>query len=279
MSTPVSVRHLIAGDALRRRREAVGFSRDAAADVLGWSRSKLSGFEAGQRGIHRAELLRALDEFGASKQEQETLSTIAADRSVWWWKYIGSLPRTYIDLAAVLTCAATITVYDSRQIPLLLQTQSYAQFSAAADRALGERARAALPVMLKDLQNEVVVSGDADIRFVIGEAALLNRVGDDDIMREQIAQLDTAADTPAVRILPLGAAPHPAFWTTSMTLLEFPEELEITSVIHLGGPRGGVFLLHADDVTSCACLLDELRGMALGGDAAARLLEKTASRS
>lgn len=94
------------------------------------------------------------------------------------------------------------------------------------------------------------------LRFVVGEAALRNHVGDDDIMRDQLARLESDATLSELRILPIGSAPNPAFWTSSMTLMEFPAEVE--SMVHLGGPVGGVFLFCEDDVAPCAQLLREL---------------------
>lgn len=278
MTASVSVRHLLAGEALRRHREAAGFSPDDAAAVLGWSRPKLSGFEAGQRAVGRAGLLRALAEFGAGRQEQETLATLAADRSVWWRKYAGCLPRACTDLAALLTCASAVTVYEARLIPLLLQTLPYAQLIAEADRSLGKRARAALPKMVADLQKEVLTPGGVGTSFVVGESAVRNRV-DEEIMREQAARLSPCAGAPGLRILPDTAAPHPAFWTASMTLLDFPPGSGVKSVVHLGGPRGGVFVLGGGDVACCAGQLSDLRAMALPGESAACLIAEAASGS
>jgi hypothetical protein len=132
--------------------------------------------------------------------------------------------------------------------------------------------------MLEDLQKAVLKPGGAAIRLVVGEAAFRNQVGDD-VMRDQVEQLDTARGAPELRILPITAPPHPALWAASMTLLEFSGAPEVRNVIHLGGPRGGLFLLGEDDVTPCARLLSELRGMALAGEAAARLIGKAVARS
>lgn len=136
-----------------------------------------------------------------------------------------------------------------------------------------------LPAMVEDLQKAVLRPGAAAVRFVVGEAAFRNRVGDDDVMRDQVHQLDAADGAPELRVLPLAAAPHPALWAASTTLLEFGGAPEVTSAVHLGGPRGGLFLLGEDEVTSCARLLSELRSMALAGEATARLIAKAVSSS
>jgi hypothetical protein len=128
--------------------------------------------------------------------------------------------------------------------------------------------------MLTDLQKEIMTPGGPGIRFIVGESALLNRVEDDGVMREQLIRLAAAAGTADLRVLPFSAAPHPAFWTPSMTLLEFPEAAGVSSIVHLGGPGGGIFLLHEHEVASCARLLSDLHGMSLVGGDAARLIEK-----
>lgn len=256
MSRVLSARHLFVGGMLRRYREAIGFSLASAARVLGLDQSSLSRVEQGRRTISRSELLWLLEELGASEEAEQALATIAADLSVWWRKYASSLPSAYVDLAAFLTCAEKITVFESRQIPLLLQTPSYSQILASADRALSDRASLVLPGMVEDLQKEIVESGEAALQFLIGEAALRNHVGDGDTMRDQLAQLDIGSGTSDLRVIPLSSTPNPAFWTSSLTFIEFPAEVE--SVVHLGGPGGGTFLLAEDDVAPCAQMLSEL---------------------
>jgi hypothetical protein len=135
-----------------------------------------------------------------------------------------------------------------------------------------------LPAMIDELQRAVMKPGGAIIRFVVGEAAFRHRVGDD-VTQDQVEQLDATDGASELRILPFAATPHPALWAASMTLLEFSGAPEVKSVIHLGGPCGGLFLLGEDEVTSCARLLSELRSMALAGEAAARLIKKAVSSS
>lgn len=271
MSRVLSARNLFVGNMLRRYRSAIGFSLESAAFALDLDRSRLSRLENGRCTINRSELLRILDEYCASEEARQTLATIISDLSVWWRKYTSSLPQAYVDLAAFLTVSEKVTVYDSQQIPLLLQTGAYSQILASADRTLDDRASVVLPGMIEDLRKEVVESGDAALRFVIGEAALRNHVGDDDTMRDQLAQLDADAAVSDLRILPLDTAPNPAFWASSMTLLELPAEVE--NVVHLGGPCGGVFLLADDDVAPCAQLLSDLRQASIPACSGIRLID------
>ena len=277
MTTSVSVRKLIVGGTLRRYRQGLGLTLGDAAAILDCDRSKLSRIETGQRGIRRAELLGLLEEYGAGEKTQEILAAIADDRKTWWRKYTPSLPPAWSDLAALLSCASAITVYEAQQIPLLLQTGSYEKIVIDADRTLNERASSALPEMLADLRKTVMQPGGATLRFIVGEAAFRGRAGG--VMREQIARLGTGDGVPELRVLPFAAMPRPALWAASMTLLEFGDSPDIENVVHLGGPRGGVFLLGEDEVISCARQLSELRGMALAGDTAARLIAKAASGS
>ena len=276
MTTSVSARKLIVGGTLRRYRQGLGLTLGDAAGILDCDRSKLSRIETGQRGIRRPELLGLLEEYGAGEKTQKILAALADDRKTWWRKYTPSLPPAWADLAALLTCASAITVYEAQQIPLLLQAGSYEKIVIDADRGLDERASSALPEMLADLRKTVMQPGGATLRFIVGEAAFRGRAGG--VMREQIARLGTSADVPELRVLPLTAMPRPALWAASMTLLEFGAP-DIENVVHLGGPRGGVFLLGEDEVISCARQLSELRGMALAGDTAARLIAKAASGS
>jgi transcriptional regulator with XRE-family HTH domain len=76
------VRRRIVGAELRRYRKGQGYSLDDVARILECDRSKISRVETGQRGIRNRELRYLLTEYGADKQAQETLATIADPRGI-----------------------------------------------------------------------------------------------------------------------------------------------------------------------------------------------------
>ena len=128
MTITPPVRRRIVGAALRRYRQNLGYPLDDAARILECDRSKISRIETGQRGIRNRELHDLLAEYGVDKQAQETLAIIANPRGVRGWRQADAhnLPDAYVDMIALEMAAPHIMVYETQQIPDLLQSEEYA---------------------------------------------------------------------------------------------------------------------------------------------------------
>jgi transcriptional regulator with XRE-family HTH domain len=127
MSTTPPVRRRLAGTALCRCREGLGWTLDDAASVLGCDRSQISRIETGHRGIGTSELCALLTEYGAS-QQAAALAAIAGTAATcgWWSKFASAIPPVRQDYYALETAASQILIYEAQRIPGLLQTPSYA---------------------------------------------------------------------------------------------------------------------------------------------------------
>lgn len=73
-----TVRRRLAGAALRRYREARGFSLQDAGRMPGCDKSKVSRIETGERGIREHDLGNLLAEYGAGDGERAVLLALAA---------------------------------------------------------------------------------------------------------------------------------------------------------------------------------------------------------
>jgi transcriptional regulator with XRE-family HTH domain len=96
MADGISLRSKVAGAALRRYREAIGYQLEDAARVLDCDRSKISRIETGIRGIRPLELRILLEEYGVDARDLDDLIAITGRRTGrgWWDEYADVLPPT-----------------------------------------------------------------------------------------------------------------------------------------------------------------------------------------
>jgi len=253
MTDGTSLRARVAGAALRRYREAIGYQLEDAALVLGCDRSKISRIEAGLRGIRTGELRTLLAEYGVDPGEQEILAVIADRRAGRGWRdeYADVLPGEMRDVLALEMAASRLLVYAPQQVPALLQTQDYALSLASADPGLpaGSQDRAAEAVVIR--QQGVLGRGGLEVTVVLGQAAL------------------------TVQVLPFSCGAHAASGAGPVAVLELAGSL---GAVHLGGLSGGVCLEDPAAVARHAGLFRHLRAAALPPGESARLIRDTAAR-
>jgi transcriptional regulator with XRE-family HTH domain len=274
------VRRRMLGAALRRYREELGYSLEAAAQVLGCDRSKVSRIETGHRGIRLPELEELLEEYGADETERRALSVIADPRGArgWWQQYSDVLPEAYRDYLSLEAAASRIGVYETHRVPGLLQTVQYAQAITDADPVIpvGLRGRALQAAVIH--QRGILAQGRPEVAVVIGEGVLHQAVGGEPVMRGQLLRLAAASQDRAqvtIRILPFEAGAHAAAGTGPMTILGFASTPGL-GVVHLASLPSGVFLDDQEDVACYERMFLELQASALSPGESARLLQEMA---
>jgi transcriptional regulator with XRE-family HTH domain len=263
--TPPACRR-IAGGALRRYREALGWTLDDAAQVLECDRSKLSRIETGDRGIRSRELRKLLAEYGVDDEVQDALAGIADPRGIRGRRqtFAGILPDACRDRYALESAATAILVYEAQRIPEILQSRPYAEALAQADPALkDDEARDCAVRATLDLQ-KAWAGSNADVHVILGEAALHQMVGGPAVMEGQLGTLtgisgDSGQVT--VQVLPFGSGTHPAPWAGSLTMLGFAWAKP--GAVLIGSATGGLCLDSEDDVKACGRVFDWLKAIAL----------------
>lgn len=259
-------RRLIIGRALRRFREGLGLKLEDAAQALDCDRSKISRIESGERGIRAKELRELLAEYGIGEALRGALADIADPRGAagWWKSFTGALPDAFVAFLALHSVASEVVVYEAQRVPEILQTPQYTRALADADPALlDDEAREASVRATARLQ-QTLESG-ADIRVILGEAALHQKAGEPPVMEGQLGLLTGVSGDSGqvtVQVLPFGTGAHAAPWAGSLTLFRFGG-IPGFDVARLGGPLGGVFLDEDQDVTACERVLRRLKGLAL----------------
>jgi transcriptional regulator with XRE-family HTH domain len=280
MTDAPPVRRRLLGAALRRFREAAGYTLDDAARILECDRSKISRIETGQRGVRPKELRELLAEYGVEDSRGEALSTIARQTSQagWWQTYSRVLDDAYQDFIGLEATAATISTYEAQLIPGLLQTEAYAQAIAAASLVTEDQAEREQFVQVR-LTRQQVLTRPEPLRFwaILSEGALRQLVGGPAVMRDQLRHLvQISNDRPNVnlQVLPFAAGAHAAT-SGPFVIMKFPEAPDL-GVVYLEGQTGGIYLESADEVARYNLVFEHLRATALSTVASVRLIEEVA---
>jgi len=262
---------------LRQYRESMGYTLRDVARVLECDPSKVSRIETGQRGIRGKELRELLAEYSVADERQTILELLVDPRGAFGWyrDYDGVLPGAWGDYLTLETAASTIWAYDAQRVPGLLQTPAYARALAERDPALKDAAardRAVGAVAAR--QSAILEEGGAEVRLIIGQAALHQQVGSAAVMDEQLRALArTAADSGSVtvQVLPFDSGAHAAAGEGSVSILQF-ERAPGLGLVHLGGIGGGVCLEGQSDLGVYAGAFEQLRAFAQGPAQSALLL-------
>lgn len=275
------VRRRMVGAALRRYRENLGYSLEQAAGVLGCDRSKVSRIETGQRGIRLLDLKVLLEEYDADESGRRALSALADPHGAhgWWQQFSDVLPEAYRDYLILEAAASRILIYETHRIPGLFQTAPYAHALAGTDPVIpaGLRDRAVQAAVVRP---QMILAQDRpEVAVVIGEAALHQRAGGDEVMRGQLRHLAAISrdNTRAtIQILPFAAGTYAAVGAGPATILGFawPSGL---GVVHLASLPWGTFLDDQEDIACYARVLLQLQASALSPDGSAGLLQKMAA--
>ena len=270
------IRRRLVGKALRRYREARGFTLKDVAHVLECDASKMSRIETGERGIRGQELRELLDEYGVAVQQQDILAELADPRGAFGWsrQYADVLPGAWRDYLILETAAAKISAYEAQRIPGLLQTRRYARALAEVDPALDDdaaRERATEAVLARQ---RIILEHRPPVHLVIGQAALHQQVGSQAVMDEQLAALAWDAensDTVTIQVMPFESGAHAAAGDGSLAILQVTEAPGL-GVVHLGGISGGVCLEGQDDLAAYTRVFEQLRAFAHSSAQSALLL-------
>lgn len=193
--------------ALRRARDATGLSQGAVADHMGWSVSKVQRIESGENAISGTDLRALLTLYGvADSEEIEQLSEEArvSRRQRWWTKpeYRDHLTPAFEQLLQFEAEATAIRLYQPALVPGMFQTPAYAKFLLGwFDQRLSDDERRVRFDVRMRRQKQVLMSGESPHKIVIlDESVLKRKIGDFEVMADQLDQLAELARRPDVHI-------------------------------------------------------------------------------
>ena len=234
---------------LRGIRESKGMSGDAVAAALNWSPSKISRYERARTGLQPREVERLLDYYEVTGSRRTTLLALAKDASQkgWWEQFADTLGPDYQEFIGLEHEASTIAIWHVDVVTGLLQTEAYARHIISSYSKVEPNAPSMIERMVKvRMQRQQVLNREPAVKLsvVFDESVLLRRVGNDQVMYEQLQRLAREADRPnlELRIIELDAQ-HTVFGD-AFVIFGFEEDIDATmrDVVSAEHLRNGVSL-------------------------------------
>jgi transcriptional regulator with XRE-family HTH domain len=252
------------GSVLRAFRRRAGLTQEEFAEAVRYSVETVSKIERGCRFpqpdfVEKAE--QVLDAFGALRGAAEHLSRQPGLAS--WFR----------QWARLETVANSLSTYECRVIPGLLQTDAYARAVTVS----------VPPVKMEEQIQEQLAARDQrrkllDRRppiafsFIIEESLILRRTGGTEVMREQVDHLVERAERLNVelQIMPLVAPDHAGFDGALQVL----ETVDNRWYGYAEGQRGGILVKDLKEVSIMQQRYAKLRSQALTPEDSKGLLRR-----
>ncbi|WP_084792169.1 helix-turn-helix domain-containing protein [Actinopolyspora mortivallis] len=252
---------------LRSWREHARMRQEDVADVLGWSKAKVSRYENAEQIPGTAEIIALATIYGRSEQERDQYMALAVQaRQRGWWQSYGTeaLKQDFDEYVGLESEACLLKEYCFELIPGLLQTESYATelmraWLPSVDTSVTEE-RAALRA-----QRQANLYGEHPLALhtVVHECALRQRVGGPEVIRPQLEHLLSMSELPhvTIQVLPFTAGAHPAM-DSPFIILSFPDP-EFTDVGFAEYLTGCVYVEDPEEVESYSLNFNALTEQAL----------------
>ncbi|WP_106398299.1 helix-turn-helix domain-containing protein [Actinocorallia populi] len=269
---------MILGAQLRRLREARSITREAAADVIRGSESKISRMELGRHKFKPRDLEDLLELYGVVEEaDRAVLLELGRQSGLpgWWQPYSDLVPLWFEPCLGLEQAASVIRGYEIRAVHDLLQTPDYARAELARRHQGETRERLARRLELRLHRQEVLTRpGGARLWVVLDEAALRRPAGGRALMRAQFDHLVELSSRPNVRIqiLPFSHGVHAASGTP-ITLLRLPAG-DLPDVVFLERHNDGTYPDRAVDVLRYRQLVDEIGTYALRPEQTPQFLDR-----
>jgi transcriptional regulator with XRE-family HTH domain len=242
-----TIRRRELGSILKALRGERGWTADQLAEQLGFSPSKVSRLETGQRGASVRDIAKLCDLYQVDEAQRQRMADLAREgKQRAWWQPLNLPYATYIGLEAE---AASISDYGLGVIPGLLQTPEYAR----AVVRTGEPGFAADEVEQRvhgRMTRQQLLFGQDAPRFeaVVDESVLHRVVGSPAVMQAQLERLLELSELPSVtlRVILFEAGALPA-GNNKFIILSF-ELPAVSDVVYIEGLTGDLFLEDPADV-------------------------------
>jgi transcriptional regulator with XRE-family HTH domain len=186
------------GRAVRRVREAAGLTQQQLAETVLSSKTTISSIENGNL-VPKVDLLERLE---------TALNAGGALRDLWDLTSLGL--QTSVMVADTEQGATSITDWEMRNVPGLLQTPDYMRPHMRACQVPLERLDEEMAIRLK--RQEIIKSGELVTGwFIIDESVLYRPYGGKEAMRAQLIHLEEAVEFPNVflQVMPFAVTQHP----------------------------------------------------------------------
>lgn len=276
-----TLRHRRLGRELRRLRERAGMIGEDASGRLGWSTAKVSRIENAKTLPSIRDVEALLDLYGADRAKRDELIGLRRDAAQkgWWEEYREALPPDVLPLLGLEIEATEVRNWETHLVPGLLQTEGYAT-------ALVSHFQPVVQVPHRWLQDRVAArmerqrillfeSNPVTFFAVFEESVLRRRVGEAEVMREQLTHLMQISELEHVemRILPEDAPPPMP--TGPFLHLRFPD---FPDIVYLEEFFGAKYIEDTEQVYAYERAFEHLIEVALDEKSSRELIRRNLSR-
>ncbi|MFE2287404.1 helix-turn-helix domain-containing protein [Streptomyces sp. NPDC059443] len=231
---------LLLGRELRGWREARGLTLRDVAPVIRGSVSKISRLERGESPPKERDVMDLARHYGVDTQELRMLGRLLeyAQDCEWYEAFSDVTPGFLRRLIQLEGDAKRITIYENLVVPGLLQTKRYARHMVRAVMPGASPVEIDRVAELRIQRQRVLSRPGARVTALLDEGVLRRRVGDAEVMREQLSHLLEAWRTAKVNIrvieMDQGYGVAPVY---PITHLEFQDAgtPELVYVEHING--------------------------------------------
>ncbi|MFF0574946.1 helix-turn-helix domain-containing protein [Streptosporangium saharense] len=253
---------------LRTLRAATEMTTEAAAEQLGWSRSKLNRFETGKGAPTTADVAAICHLYCVAESTTEALVQLTREvaRRGWWTAYSDVFAGSYAEFEAA---AKEIHYWTPLLVPGLLQTEDYAREIIQA----GNRSRTDVELARRvdaRMQRKTSLLGahPATLRIVIAEYVLRYPVGTPDVMARQLDEILQVAKQPniTIQVLPTNAGVHNG---TEGAFSVFSFGDEDPDLGYAGCPAGEVYVEDPEQIRQLKLTFERLAAAALSPEESA----------
>lgn len=245
-ANPVIARAIL-GRVVRELRETAGIDRDDASAHISASPSKISRMELGRVAVKTRDLDNLLAFYGIPAGERHPILELAGrlnDRQ--WWHESGGLDDWFASYLVFESIAQRIRTYEVRFIPGLLQTEAYAEALVRIRYTSETEIRRRVNIRMQR-QRMLLKQRSQTLWAVVDEAALHEKIGSRQVMKDQIEFLIHATKHPNVRIQVLASgdgAQAGVGNSFSMLRLRIPS---LPDVVYLEQIGSALFLSNPDE--------------------------------
>ena len=255
-------------NALERRREAAGLSREDVNRALEWSSMKCYRIETARVAVSPGDIRELARLYQLGDADTEALVELArqARRPGWWKGMSQSLPAGFSVHLELESTARAIRTYEVQFVPGLWQTEGYARavLSARSVSSTPEQIERQITIRMRRQQIlDRASPPPPEIWAILDESVIRRVVGGRDVMRGQLARLREISQTAAVtlQVLPFSAGAHMAAYG-SFSLFD-PSEPAFPVTASSDRPAGTLIEDDPSVISQYTMIFDHLRATSL----------------
>ncbi|MFI0805279.1 Helix-turn-helix domain-containing protein [Amycolatopsis lurida] len=250
------------GAALRHARQASNLTQATISGSLGWGAPKISRIESGQREGSLLDTVTYLAKATTAPAEFDRLKKLAESPANGYdlQRHPENMPDLLPTFDYLHASAKTMTFYEPRRIPSLLQSEQYADVMMRQNRNPKDPlVKEALQARLSRQEVLKGVKGDFGATFYIDETALHDPTMRS-VLDEQLLQLMITSSVPHCHV---HIIPSDSFDEDIQTAFGLFEDFDDNSVLVVHTATAMLVLEEANDVAPYLRKLNELRETAL----------------